>query len=198
MMILWVCVRAHLAVLDALGMDKALINVEVCVCSGPDGCLRVKVQSRCLFHFSFAGSLCLALYDECESCPGQVNSKQLWSAACTACSVSVIHSFISLQQSPPLRSTRVLILTHFSISLALSLSLYLSPLPFLRSLSVSLPHVRSHLSLPDSLCPHISISHCLPLHPFSSLSTSHSTGIRVSVGAGTATGSAGFLVCRED
>lgn len=124
MIILWVCVRAHLAVLDALGMDKALINVEVCVCSGPDGCLRVKVQSCCLFHFSFAGSLRLALYDECKSCPGQVNSKQLWSAACTACSVSVIHSFISLQQSPPLRSTRVLILTHFSISLSLSRSIF--------------------------------------------------------------------------
>jgi len=30
-MILWVCVRAQLAVLDTLGMDKALIN-RVCVC----------------------------------------------------------------------------------------------------------------------------------------------------------------------
>lgn len=146
MMILWVCVRAHLAVLDALGMDKALINVEVFVRSGPDGCLRVKVQSRCLFHFSFAGSLRLALYDECESCPGQVNSKQLRSAACTACSVSVIHSFISLQQSPPLRSTRILILTHFSISLSLSRSIFLPSPSFVPSPSLFLVCDRTSLS----------------------------------------------------
>ncbi len=116
------------------------------MCSGPDGCLRVKVQPRCLFHFSSAVSLRLALYDECESCPGQVNSKQLWSAACTACSVSVIHSFISLQQSPPQRSIRALILTHFSISLALALSFSLS-----RALPPPLPSL--HLSSSCAIAP---------------------------------------------
>lgn len=114
------------------------------MCSCPDGCLRVKVQSRCLFHFSCAGSLCLALYDECELCLGQVNSKQLWSAACTECSPSVIHSFISLQQSPPLRSTSALILTHFSISLSLSLSCFIFPPP-LPSLPLFLMYDRTSL-----------------------------------------------------
>lgn len=64
------------------------------------------------------------------------------------------HAFLFLRTSP-----------YLSLSLALS---FPPPLP---SFPLRLSSSCAHLSLPDSLCPSISISHCLPLHPFSSLSS---------------------------
>lgn len=130
------------------------------------------MPSHCSFRFSSAGSPRLALYEERESCPGQVNSKQLRTAVCTACSVSNSQLAISAAISPSALHTR----SHSYASLRFSLSRYLTPLPYPLSLSQSLPHLLPHLSRPDTLSRHIFLSFFRRCACRSSPITSYRTG----------------------